>query len=349
MASCEVHQCFIRRRSTCEDDPDFLSLKELPEDEVLHTVQYTFVDLRLSAPSTSSVEPTELWTSPMEEASTKPPSTGSVSRASDALGLDAPVVLSKAELVGDGRAHFPVEEESYFDSRGFYILPSSPSVSRCSSNGMTGSPIQSTCGIYDASKNTMYKSDFRSPSSASVNNMPSSTCTSTYSITASTPQYNYLTTFSPTEWMEHQAYHQQQLAVLSSPDDKRYAYFWEQPTSHDQSCYSGYVTPMNYTPMIPETQEPEPQNLYVYAQPEYMTTSPVPAYSDNLCQRQHDHQMCDTYIYENLIDFPGCSSLKSKIAYASEPTLTSSNLSPQLSYCAIEDGYQMCSPAQICD
>ncbi|KAF8826197.1 hypothetical protein HHX47_DHR6000476 [Lentinula edodes] len=356
LACCEVHQCLIKRRLISDNDTDFLSLKEHHEDEVVHTVRYTFVDLRSTPPSTPSDEPVELWKPPLEETSYESPLNGSVTHASDALGLDAPAVHPKAESSRDGRAHFPVKEESHTPPSEFSPL------SQDLSNGMPEPPVQSTQCLYelaDHTQPTTYEFDF-SITSSSANDMPALVYPSAYTATTFTPQCNHPLTISSTEWLQQgqwtaQGYRPQHPETMSSPHNKRYAYFWEQPISYAHiSSYLGQADPLSYNSTASETQET--QEPYAYAQPDYMMTPVGSAHSDyanDLYQRQDDRKMREgpCVVYENVSHSP-CSDSSSELAYAPETLMTKStysHLPPPPYVCAPnnENGYQMCSSTQV--
>ncbi|KAJ4486992.1 hypothetical protein C8R41DRAFT_837516 [Lentinula lateritia] len=353
LACCEVHQCLIKRRLISDNDEDFLSLKEHHEDEVVQTVRYTFVDLRSTPPSTPSDEPAELWTPPMEEASHESPLNGSVTHSLDALGLDAPAVLPQAEFSGDGRAHFPVKEESHTPPSQFSPL------SQDLSDGMPEPPVHSTQCLYDDTQLTTYEFDFST--SSSVNDMPALVYPSTYTATAFTPRCNHPLTFSSTEWLpqgqwtgQAQGYRPQHPDTMSNPHDKRYAYFWEQPILYaDISSYQGQSGHLSYASTASETQET--QEPYAYAQPDYMTTPEGTAHldhSNDSYQRQDDQKMREGPCAVNAnVSHSLCSDSSSELAYAPETLMTNSaysHLPPPPYICAPgnESGYQMCSPAQ---
>ncbi|KAJ4479746.1 hypothetical protein C8J55DRAFT_76735 [Lentinula edodes] len=357
LACCEVQQCLIKRRLISDNDADFLSLKEHHEDEVVHTVRYTFVDLRSTPPSTPSDEPAELWTPPMEEASHESPLNGSVTHVLDALGLDAPTALPEAESSGDGRAHFPVKEESHTPLSGFSPL------SQDSSDGMPEPPVQSTQCLYelaDHTQPTTYEFDFST--SSFVNDMPALVYPSAYTATAFTPQCNHPLTFSSTEWLQQghwtgqaQGYQPQHPETISNPHDKRYAYFWEQPISYAHlSSYLGQTGPLSCPSTACETQGT--QEPYAYAQPDYMMTPMGSAHSDylnDLYQTQDDQKIRGgpCVVYENVSHSP-CSDSSSELTYAPETLMANSTYShtpPPPYVCAPgnENGYQMCSPAQV--
>ncbi|KAJ3745865.1 hypothetical protein DFH05DRAFT_1524142 [Lentinula detonsa] len=335
MACCDVQQLVVKRpRATTQDDPDFLSLKERPEDEVMHTVRYTFADLRSSTTPDGSIE---VWTPPLKEALTEDPSTECVVQPSDALGLDAPSFLSNAEPPADGRAHFPVKEESSPNTREYHIFPSSPSLS---SEGIPTPSIQSTYDLPDRVYSPTYEFDLRH--SASI---PASVSSSTYIVpVGSTPQYTYPSTIPHTEWQRQGQWMEQAQEYCQRPttNDKQYAYFWEQPIPQSHpSFYNRYDDLAN--------TEIEPLKSYLYSQSECSPPSSTLLPSSTYCSRQHDQQPHDgAYAGYGKISHSfrcdgnnGSSSNVADIPDAVVPVYSHLPSSP--SYCAQEigNGYQM--------
>lgn len=120
MSRCEVSQRIIKRRPMSDDGPD-LTLMDYPEDEVVHTIGYSFIDHRKSLmDSPYRIVNVHSVANPM----------ASATRGVDPLGLDAPAFSAKPEPPLDGRAHFPMGAFPSFDSQGSQPAALSPSASQ---------------------------------------------------------------------------------------------------------------------------------------------------------------------------------------------------------------------------
>ncbi|KAJ3768096.1 hypothetical protein FB446DRAFT_775181 [Lentinula raphanica] len=279
MTSIEVHQCLVRRQPSSLDDLDFLSLKELPEDEVVHMVQYNFVDLRSPNSNSSKAEPSSQ--PHPEEVLPEPSSTDCVDtvQTSDVLGLDASPVSPEAELLRDGRAHYPVngsrspgslqEYEQYYS---FSASPSSASSDSVDTPQTGDSQEPSVCRQYRT-----YEFDF-GPASPS---MDTPVAVNTSIPPSATFQYGYLSAAPRVEWRQQEQDHwsnqHQECYQPTTTDDKPYVYFWEQLFTQSYSSYynDGYDHSPTRTDDAPLTIEPSKLSLNPQPEPEQLPPSPT--------------------------------------------------------------------------